>query len=287
MTNAEWLEQQYRPWTEWAFLGEWAQLGASYIERANVERDIPYGASTGERLDLLKPSNPNAPVLVFIHGGYWQWLDKDDYASFLEPLVSAGALIASVNYTLCPAVTIDVLVQQVRKACAWVWCHAGEYGGDPGRLHVSGHSAGGHLTAMMVATDWPEFEEGLPRDMIKSAVPISVLFDLEPIRLSTVNDNMLMGAETAKRNSPLLLAPASTMPISTVVGGRETEEYRRQSRELTDTWRSAASTMEYIEVPGHDHFTMIEAMTEPESPLTSTLLRHLGLPQITPTSERN
>lgn len=283
--DAEWLEHQYRPWDDWAFLDDWAQMGAAYIDRAKVERNIPYGALPGERLDLIRPSDTHAPVLIFIHGGYWFSLDKDDYASFLEPLVSAGALVASVNYTLCPEATVDMQVQQVRKACTWVWRHVGDYGGDPERLHVSGHSAGGHLTAMMVATDWPAFAEDLPDDMIKSAVPISVLFDLEPIRLSTVNDNLLMDPETARRNSPLLLMPTTAMPISAVVGGRETEEFRRHTRELTDTWRSAASEMEYIEVPGHDHFTMIEAMKEADSPLIETLLRHLGLPRVPPTAE--
>jgi len=277
MLQGEWLEQQYRPWTEWAFLDDWAELGVSYLKRANVVRDIPYGNLAGERLDVIRPSTSDAPVLVFIHGGYWFALDKDDYAFALEPLVSAGALIASVNYTLCPEVTMDTLVQQVRKACAWVWRNAGDYGGNSDKLHVSGHSAGGHLTAMMVATDWSMFEQDLPKTIFKSAVPISVLSDLEPIRLSTVNDNLLMDADTAKRNSPLSLAPTAAMPISVVVGGGETEEYHRQSRELADTWRGAASKMDYIEVPGHDHFTMIAAMTEDDSPVTATLLRHLGL----------
>jgi len=277
MLQDEWLEQQYRPWTDWAFLDDWAKMGASYIERANVVRNVPYGDSPGEKLDLIRPSSSDAPVLIFIHGGYWFSMDKDDYAFALEPLVSAGALIASVNYTLCPEVTMDTLVQQVRKACAWVWRNVGDYGGNPDKLHVSGHSSGGHLTAMMVATDWSTFEENLPKSIFKSAVPISALSDLEPIRLSTVNDNLLMDADTAKRNSPLFLAPSSVMPISVVVGGGETEEFHRHSHGLAETWRGAASQMKYIEVPGHDHFTMIAAMTEEDSPLTATLLRHLGL----------
>lgn len=275
--TTEWLEQQYRPWNEWDFLDDWACDGASYIERADVVRNISYGPDPEEQLDLFRPSKVNAPVLVFIHGGYWFSLDKDDYASFLEPLVLAGALIASVNYTLCPEATIDVQVQQVRRACAWIWRNVGDYGGNPDCLHVSGHSAGGHLTAMMAAMDWPSFEEDLPQSMIKSAVPISVLSDLEPIRLSSVNDNLLMDAEMARRNSPLYLNPAHKMPLSVVVGGDETEEYHRQSRELAHSWQNAVNLMAYIEVPGHDHFTMIEAMTEPDSPLTATLLRHLEL----------
>ena len=193
MTSSEWLEQQYRPWKAEnpaidveAIAVRWAQMSATYLQRADVERDIPYGSLPGERLDLLKPSEPDAPVLLFIHGGYWQSLDKDDYAFALEPLVSAGALVASVNYTLCPEITLDGLVDQVRAACAWTWRHARDHGGDSSRLHVTGHSAGGHLTAMLAATDWPAFHDDLPRDMIRSAVPVSGLFDLEPLRSSSV-----------------------------------------------------------------------------------------------------
>lgn len=276
--DAEGLEKQYMPWTDaQAIVDNWAQMSASYLKRADVERDILYGVLAGERLDLLRPSKPNAPVLVFLHGGYWQWLDKDHYAFALEPLVSAGALIASVNYTLCPEVTLDTLVDQVRAACVWVWQHARDYGGDPGRLHVSGHSAGGHLTAMMAATDWPEFESGLPRDMIKSAIPVSGLFDLEPLRLSSLNSGLRMDPETAKRNSPQLMVPTTALPVSAVLGGEETDEFHRQSREFTNAWRSASGTIECIETPGHHHFAVIEAMPEPSNLLTATILRHLEL----------
>ena len=283
MTSAEWLEHQYRPWkTEnaaidvEAIVASWAQKSASYLERADIVRDIPYGSLAGERLDILKPSNEDTPVLVFIHGGYWQSLDKDDYAFSLEPLVSAGALVASVNYTLCPDVNLDVIVDQVRAACAWVWRHASDYGGDSGRLHVTGHSAGGHLTAMLAATNWPEFQNDLPRDMIKSAIPVSGLFDLEPLRQSSVNDCMHMDAEMARRNSPLFLTPATAMPISVVVGGQETEEFRRQSRDFANAWQGTAGSMDYIETPGH-HFAIIDAMTGSNCPLKATLLGHLGI----------
>lgn len=258
-------------------LERWAQKSVSYLQRADIVRNIPYGISEGERLDLLKPSNDNAPVLVFIHGGYWQWSDKDAYVFALEPLVSAGALVATVNYTLCPEVNLDTLVNQVRAACAWVWRHVRDYGGNPGHLHVTGHSAGGHLTAMMAATDWPNFENGLPRDIIKSAIPVSGLFDLEPLRLTSINDGVRMDPETAKRNSPIFMSPTTALPVSVVVGGAETDEFHRQSLEFTEAWRSATSSIEYIETPGHNHFGVVEEMTEPNNLLTTTILRHMGL----------
>ena len=236
MTYTAWLEEQYRPWKlaqseidVETIVENWLQMSMSYLEGADMERNISYGTMEEERLDLFRPPNGTAPVLVFIHGGYWQSLDKDHYSFALEPLVSAGALVLMVNYTLCPKVTLDALVDQVRAACAWAWHHAREYGGDPERLHVAGHSAGGHLTAVMAATDWPRFESGLPCNMIRSAIPISGLFDLEPLRLSSVNAAVRMDSTTAKQNSPLFMTPAAALPVSVVVGRAETAEFRRQS----------------------------------------------------------
>jgi arylformamidase len=158
-----------------------------------------------------------------------------------------------------------------------VWRHARTYGGNPEQLHVAGHSAGGHLAAMMAATDWPVFQDNLPRDMVKSIIPISGLFDLEPIRLISLNEGLRMDVETAKRNSPLYLTPAIALPVTVVVGGEETDESRRQSREFADAWQSEATAIEHIESRGHDHFSIIEAMTEPDNILTTPLLRHLEL----------
>jgi arylformamidase len=256
-------------------------MSRSYLNRADLERDILYGTLPGERLDLLKPLNVNAPILVFIHGGYWQSLDKDDYAFALEPIVSAGALVVMANYTLCPEITLDSLVDQVRTACAWVWRNARKYEGNPDRLHVTGHSAGGHLSAMMATTDWPEFGNGLPRDMIKSIIPVSGLFDLEPLRLCSVNDGVHMDQETARRNSPMFMKPATELAVSIVVGGQETGELRRQSREFANAWGSSTGNIDYIETPGHHHLSVIEAMIEPNNPLTATILRHIGLDSCT------
>jgi arylformamidase len=272
------LEREYFPWSDsQSILNNWTQRSASYLARANLVRNVQYGASPAEKLDIIKPLESNAPVLVFIHGGYWRWLDKDDYTFALEPLVTAGALVATINYPLCPEVSLDTLINRVRAACVWVWKNVRDYGGNPDHLHVTGHSAGGHLTAIMAATDWPTFQTGLPRDMIKSIIPVSGLFDLEPLRLISLNEGVRMDMESAKRNSPLFMTPTSTLAVTVVVGGEETNELRRQSREFSQAWMGKTRSLEFVESPGHNHFAVIEAMTEPNNLLTTTILRHLDL----------
>jgi arylformamidase len=272
------LEKEYIPWSDpGPILNKWAQMSASYLKRANIVRDVRYGALAAERLDLFKPLASNAPVLVFIHGGYWQWLDKDDYAFALEPLVAAGVLVATINYPLCPEISLDTLVDRVRAACAWVWQNVRDYGGDPERLHVAGHSAGGHLAAMMAATDWLAFQNNLSRDMIKSIIPISGLYDLEPLRWTSLNDGVRMDLESAKRNSPIFMAPTTALDVTVIVGGGETDEFHRQSREFAGAWLGGAATIEYLESPGHDHFGVIEAMTEPDNLLTAAILSHMDV----------
>lgn len=275
------LERQYLP-AYWPgvdvpdTIDRWIIKSDAFHRRIDVVADVAYGDSDRQKIDLLRPTRTaNSPVVAFIHGGYWRStrLTKKSYSFCVEPIVSAGALVAMVEYDLCPTVTMDTLVGQVRKACAWIWRHVGDYGGDPARLHVAGHSAGGHLAAMMAATEWPALQAGLPGDLVKSIVPISGLFQLEPLRLVSLNSDLRLDAEMAQRNSPLFTTPSARMPVSVVVGGAESDEFRRQSRAFADGWKTAATS--YLETAGHNHFTVIEAMTEAENPLTATILRHL------------
>lgn len=279
--DQEAMEYQYGPRVAVqgvdAILARWVERSNAYYAASDCERDVAYGPGDAETLDVFRPGKDNAPVLIFIHGGYWRALDKSDHAFLVEPFVNAGALVFSINYALCPSVTIDEITRQTRAACAWVWRNAASYGGDPERVHVYGHSAGGHLTAMMAATDWPAFEAGLPTDMLKSATPISGLFDLAPILLISVNNDVHLDEAAVARLSPAKLAPGHDVAMTIAAGGAETDEFRRQSRILHEAWGGTLSRAEHVESDGKNHFTVMESMTEPGNGLTRRILGHMGL----------
>jgi arylformamidase len=216
-------------------------------------------------------------VLIFIHGGYWRSMDKSDFSYLAEGFVNRGGLVVVVNYGLCPAVTLDDIVQQMRATCEWLWRTCSKYGGDPSSIHASGHSAGGHLTAMLIATHWQLLAPDLPPDLIKSGTAISGLFELEPMLYLPLNEDLKLDAASAHRNSPIFLKPRTDAPLSIVVGSEESEEFHRQSREFTEKWRRRGAAIEYVELFGFNHFTILDRMGESGDPLTGVILRHLGL----------
>jgi arylformamidase len=279
--DAEAMEMQYNPRRTVdgvdGIVAEWAARSKTFTDSHDYALDIAYGDRPEEKLDVYRPAASNAPVLIFIHGGYWRALDKQPFAFMCEALVDAGALVVSINYTLCPAVTLDEIVRQCRAACAWVRRNVADHGGDPGRIHVTGHSAGGHLTAMMAATDWPGFAADLPADLLKSASPLSGLFDLAPILQTSINADVRMDPAAATRNSPQALKPAHDMPMTVAVGGAESDEFRRQSKEFAEYWGRSLSRIDYLETPGENHFTIIDGIARAGSPITRALLGHMGL----------
>ncbi len=234
--------------------------------------DIAFGPSGAETLDIFysgrqgKPGDA-MPIHVFLHGGYWQALSKDEFSYVANATRGTDALCVVVNYALVPDVTMDGLVDQCRRALAWLWHHAAEYGGDPTRITVSGHSAGGHLVAMLAATDWPAVDPDCPTGLVRHGLSISGLLDLEPIRLCYLNDVLGMDAETARRLSPVTLANRGGTTLHCVFGELEGEEYRRQSESLAARWDLA--TAESLE--GHDHFSIASLLDDPESALSGML----------------
>ncbi|MCH8237986.1 MAG: alpha/beta hydrolase [Proteobacteria bacterium] len=256
--------------------GYQARAGA-VLEEFDTRLDVSYGPSAEETLDIYLPENPEgAPVNIFLHGGYWFSRHKDDFRFLAQGLARAGAALVVVNYALVPSVDLDELVRQCRAAVAWTHGNAATFGGDRERIFVSGHSAGGHLTAMMMATDWPAFGDGLPPDLVKGGCAISGIYDLEPIRLTFMQETLGFTPEQVARNSPLSLSPATEAPLIITVGGDESEEFLRQSEELNAAWGGRARC-DLMVLSGLNHFTILAAFADPENALTRAALKQMGL----------
>jgi len=259
---------------------DWLARAGAESARARAELplafDVAYGAHHAERLDVFPAARPGpAPVHVFVHGGYWQRMDKADFSFVVRGLRPAGAVTVVVNYGLVPSIDLDELVRQCRAAVAWIHRHARRWGGDPDRITVSGHSAGGHLVAMLLATDWADFDA--PADVVKGGCAISGLYDLEPIRLCYLNEALRLTPEVARRNSPVHLAPAHPTPLILAVGGTEGAEYHRQTDDLASAWRARGLPVDVLDLAGHDHFSIVAELESPFSPLARAIQDQLGL----------
>ncbi len=256
------------------------------LEKFETRLDVSYGPSAEETLDVYLPENApenapetvhGAPINVFLHGGYWFSRHKNDFRFLAQGLTRAGAALLIVNYALVPSVDLDELVRQCRAAVAWTFENASTFGGDKQRIFVSGHSAGGHLTAMMMATDWPAFAGGLPADLIKGGCAISGIYDLEPIRLTFMQETLGFTAEQVARNSPIGLTPATDAPLIVAVGGDESEEFLRQGETFTAHWAKQGVPCEMMVRPGINHFTILGEFADPESGLTRAVRKQMGL----------
>ena len=255
---------------------DWDARSRAYREQSNNKLDVKYGAGHLETLDIFIPENPTGAVHVFIHGGYWRSLDKAYFSYLCEPLAAAGAIAVSVNYALCPAVSVETIVEQIRAATAWLYRNAGEFGGDPAKLHISGHSAGGHLAVMMLATDWATHGADLPGNMIKSVTAISGVYDLDPIPFLPTNEDIRLDADLARRMSPQHLTPAHDAPLSVIVGGDELSEFVRQSKDFAETWSTYLSNLDYIELSALNHFSIVDRMDRADDPVTARMLAHMS-----------
>ena len=260
-----------------AQLGECARRSGIFRATTNVQVDVPYGPAHGERANVYAAPKAGAPILVFIHGGYWQRLDKNDFDYVAAPFAAAGAAVVNVNYTLAPRATMDEIVRQVRAAIAWTWREAKSFNGDPARIHVTGHSAGGHLAAMAALTEWDGFAPGLPANVVKSAVAISGLYELEPVRHTYLNDALNLDAAAARRNSPALFARRGATPLALAVGADETREFLRQQRDFASTLTRFGPAPEAVEIAGRHHFDVIHDLAEPGTKLNAMLRARLGL----------
>jgi arylformamidase len=249
------------------FFARWADTSARARQGLECHLDLRYGDKPGESIDLFPAKNGgDGRCMMFIHGGYWRAFDKSDF-SFLAPAwVEAGVTLAVVNYDLCPKVTIDEIVRQMLRASRWLWLNAGKHGIDQDRLYVSGHSAGGHLTAMLMCALWPQFDARLPKDLWKGGLAISGIYDLRPLlEVDFLQPDLRLDPALALRLSPAFLPTSSRSPVMTCVGGDESPEFLRQNALLGERWRAAVAGD--IPMPGVNHFSVMDGLADPSSDL--------------------
>ena len=238
--------------------------------------DVPYGAGQGEKMDIFPAHGSGRALLVFIHGGYWRALDKRDFSFVAPSFTRAGVTVAIPNHALCPAVGVRDIVLQMVRACAWLYRNGENFGAPRHSVYVCGHSAGGHLTAMMLACEWPRYAPDLPRKVVQGGLSISGLFDLREVaRAPSINDDVRLTEESALEISPAFLPPATDAPFCMAVGEKETGGFHRQHELMREKWRSVLRGDLLCE--GCNHFTVLDELTRPASRLFRGALAMMGI----------
>lgn len=281
--DSAWLDAQYNNRARVpdfaSYFERWAAASLLARQAPGTTLDLRYGDGDGETLDIFPPSTPGdgpAPVLVFIHGGYWRSLSKSDH-SFVAPAFNAeGALVVVPDYALAPAVTVEHITLQMARALAWTFRHAAEFGGDPQRIAVVGHSAGGHAAAMLLCCRWKQLDEELPANLLTRAMAISGLFDLEPLRhTTTLQPDLQLTRASVARLSPAFF-PRPKGRLYAVVGGDESDEFLRQNGLIRDVW-GPTSVPVCETLARHHHFSVLHNLVDPAGRLHDLALRLLDL----------
>jgi arylformamidase len=246
----------------------WERDAAAYRDRMkaeeNAELGLAYGTSARQKVDLFFPdATGHTPLALFVHGGYWRSLDASTFSHVSAGLNSRGVAVAVAGYDLCPDVTIGQIINQIRTACLFLWRRFGQ------RLMVYGHSAGGHLAACMVATDWKKLDPKAPIDLVPAGYSISGLFDLTPLIKTAMNADLRLDDTEVARISPMYWPVTRGRVFDAVVGGQESSEFLRQSHIITDNWRQRGIETRYEEVPGANHFTVVDPLSDPNSAMTA------------------
>lgn len=248
-------------------IARWVSESARARAELPHHADLAYGPHPRELLDLFTVAASGRPLLVFIHGGYWQAMSKGEASQIALGFVCDGlANVALLNYPIGPEADMDQIVAAIRRAILWLWRHGDDYGYDRNRIYVSGHSAGGHLAVMALLTDWTALDGTTPADLVKGVLSISGLYDLRPIRQCYLNEKLGMDDTVAERNSPLLLLPASTAdlaPLVCAVGGAETPAFLQQQHDFVTAWKARGGRVTAITAPERHHFDIVDQMAQP------------------------
>ena len=280
--DAAWFDAQYNnrarvPEAATAVLPRWAEASALVRARMTCALDVPYGDGPGETLDVFPARKSDSPILVFIHGGYWRALDKADHSFVAPAFVQGGAMVVVPNYALCPAVSIRDIALQMVAAVTWTWRHIARHGGDPTRIVVAGHSAGGQLAAMMLACRWPQVDADLPAGLVRKALSVSGVFDLRPlVHTPFLKGDLRLTDASAREVSPALMPAPASGRLVTVAGGAESAEFLRQNRLIRKAWGPRAVPV-CEDLPGLNHFSVLEDLSESGTRLNRLALDLLGL----------
>lgn len=275
LNDPAWLERMYNNRAlvpdHMDYLQRWARVSAEVRASQPCVLDVAYGTGARETLDIFpsaRAASGGVPVLVFIHGGYWRALDKSDHSFVAPPFTQAGFCVVVVNYALCPGtpdapVTIPHIVRQMEKALAWVARNIEGHGGDPRRITVAGHSAGGHLAAILLTSVWPLIGSGLPDGLVRNALSISGVHDLEPLQHTPfLQETLRLTDQHVLQDSPArLLAPEHGI-LYCVAGGDESDEFRRQNGLVQQAWGEHSVPRCQV-LPGLHHFSILDTLAQP------------------------
>ena len=250
------------------YLDRWEMLSRETEQMFTCIKDLRYGELPRELLDVYPSSASNATTLVFIHGGYWQMLDKASFQFIAKAFQPYGMTTVLINYPLAPVNTLDQIVLSCRKAVAWLHQNLSRYNGNPNAIFVAGHSAGGHLAAMLMETAWTQFDKKLPVDLVKGTAAISGIFNLVPIQLSYLNKILNIDSEAAVCNSPVRIPQANSSPLILAVGKDENKEFNDQSTELYSLRKAAGLPVQLLQMPEQNHYSIVETVLDHNSSLS-------------------
>jgi arylformamidase len=270
LKDAAWYESQYRnrlavPDHPRIF-AQWEAASEEARRLPGFRADVRYGAHAMQTLDVYPAQGECRAALLFLHGGYWMALDKREHGFVALELTRRGVTVLVANYALCPAVTLDEIVRQIREGGAWLYRNAEELGIPRAKLFVSGHSAGGQLTAMALAAHWPQLASDLPARLFAAGLSISGVYDLrELVNVPSVNVKVRLNAATARRLSPMFMRPATDSPLYLAVGGYELPPFRQQQRQFAREWKQVVRPAAVL--PGENHYSILLQLLDPVSRL--------------------
>lgn len=249
---------------------KWTPMCAQVLADFPHQLDAAYGTTPREVMDIILPDPAKSgdgpfPVLLYIHGGYWMSRTKGDQTFLARAYADAGIAFALVEYDLMPGVRMVDIVRQCREAVRWMWTNGQAFGIDPKRIFVSGHSAGGHLTAELAATDWSK--QGMAPNILKGGVALSGIYDLAAMKGCYLQDTLALTDEEVARHSPQYFETAPATPLIVAPGGAESDAFHHQSRNLVNTWNAKGGNCAYLEPEGCNHFTILADFADPASAL--------------------